>query len=50
MNDLSHQMHLRTTVLFKDIGMFTANNMDKKKLYGDSYSGNHIAIFECPMK
>ena len=41
-------MHLRTTILFKDIGKFTAK--DGSNLYGDSYSGNHIAIFECPMK
>ena len=46
MNDLTMRMFLRTTICFKDIGAFSAN----EKLYGDNYSGNHIAIFECEMK
>lgn len=42
-------MLLRTTILFKDIGKFHIPN-DKRKLYGEDYSGNHIAIFECELK
>ena len=41
-------MHLRSTICFKDIGLFKSDK--KSNLYGDSYSGNHIAIFECDMK
>ena len=40
------RMFLRTTLCFKDMGMFKA----KESLYGDEYSGNHIAIFECELK
>ena len=47
MNDLTMRMLLRVTINFKDIGLFTANN---DHLYGDEYSGNHIAIFECELK
>lgn len=46
MIDRSLMMHLRTTVCLKDIGLFSAAN----KVYGDSYSGNHVAIFETDMK
>lgn len=41
------QMILRTTVCFKDIGKFYIGNQEEKSLYGDNYSGNHVAIFEC---
>jgi hypothetical protein len=40
------QMLLRTTICFKNIGKFDG----KSDLYGDKYSGNHIAIFECELK
>ena len=43
------QMMLRTTVCFKDIGKFYIPDQ-KKPVYGDDYSGNHIAIFECELK
>lgn len=43
------QMLLRTTICFKDIGKFHVPG-SKKRLYGEDYSGNHIAIFECEMK
>ena len=43
------QMILRTTICFKDIGKFTDNSKDKS-LYGNHYSGNHVAIFECQLK
>lgn len=47
MNDLTMRMMLRVTICFKDIGLFkTKNSQD----YGDNYTGNHIAIFECEMK
>ena len=42
------KMLLRITLCFKDIGLFEAN--DKQLLYGNNYSGNHIAIFECELK
>lgn len=48
MNDLTARMFLRVTVCFKDIGRFSGK--DAQRLYGDSYSGNHIAIFECELK
>lgn len=48
MNDLTMRMFLRTTVCFKNIGLFTGK--DKAKMYGDNYSGNHVAIFECELK
>lgn len=48
MNDLSMRMFLRTTVLFKDIGVFKGK--DKSLIYSDSYSGNHVVIFECELK
>jgi hypothetical protein len=48
MNDLSMRMLLRVTICFKDIGIFTSKS--EHSLYGDEYSGNHIAIFECEMK
>ena len=43
------QMLLRTTICFKDIGKFHVPG-EKKRLYGEDYSGNHIAIFECELK
>ena len=46
MNDLTMRMLLRVTINFKDIGLFSS----KDGLYGDEYSGNHIAIFECELK
>lgn len=49
MNDLTLRMHLRTTICFKDIGIFSAGKKGSQ-VYGDKYSGNHIAIFECDMK
>jgi len=48
MNDLTMRMLLRVTISFKDIGLFKAK--DSTHTYGDNYSGNHIAIFECEMK
>lgn len=42
------RMFLRTTVCFKNIGKFSGKDMTK--FYGPSYSGNHIAIFECELK
>ena len=48
MNDLTMRMFIRTTICFKDIGTFQGKDMSK--LYGDKYSGNHIAIFECELK
>lgn len=48
MNDLSMRMFLRTTICFKNFGVFEAEGM--KSLYGDKYSGNHVAIFECELK
>lgn len=48
MNDLTMRMFLRTTICFKNIGQFKAK--DSNSLYGDDYSGNHIAIFECELK
>ena len=48
MNDLTMRMFLRTTVCFKNIGIFEGK--DGTKLYGKDYSGNHIAIFECELK
>lgn len=47
MNDLTMRMFLRTTICFKNIGKFSAT--DNNKIYGDNYSGNHIAIFECEL-
>lgn len=47
MNDYSMRMFLRTTICFKDIGLFSAND---KNIYGENYTGNHIAIFECDLK
>ena len=46
MNDVQLRMHLRTTICLKDIGLFSGGN----KIYGDAYSGNHVAIFETEMK
>lgn len=46
MNDLTMRMLLRVTINFKDIGKFTGRDA----LYGDEYTGNHIAIFECELK
>lgn len=40
------RMFLRTTICFKDFGRFHAAH----DLYGNRYSGNHIAIFECELK
>jgi hypothetical protein len=48
MNDLTMRMFLRTTVMFKNIGVFKGK--DQSKLYNKDYSGNHIAIFECELK
>jgi hypothetical protein len=48
MNDLTMRMLLRVTICFKNIGVFESK--DKNHNYGDNYSGNHIAIFECEMK
>ena len=48
MNDLTMRMFLRTTVCFKDIGVF--HGKDQAKLYGPDYTGNHVAIFECELK
>lgn len=48
MNDYTMRMLLRVTVCFKDIGRFSGK--DATKVYGNSYSGNHIAIFECELK
>ena len=42
------RMFLRTTILFKDIGLFEGK--DKSMIYKDGYSGNHIVIFECELK
>ena len=47
-NDQTMRMHMRTTINFKDIGLFKQNKGGNP--YGESYSGNHIAIFECNMK
>ena len=33
-------------VCFNDIGLFNGEG----RLYGDNYSGNHIAVFECDLK
>ena len=49
MNGLALQMLLRTTVCFKDIGKFAVQGQGRP-VYGDEYSGNHIAIFECELK
>ena len=46
MNDLTMRMLLRVTINFKDIGKFTGRD----NLYGEEYTGNHIAIFECELK
>ena len=43
------QMILRTTICFKDFGKFS-DPRTKKLVYGDRYSGNHVAIFECQLK
>ena len=40
---------LRTTICFKDIGKFHIPG-EKRPVYGDDYSGNHVAIFECELK
>ena len=48
MNDLTMRMFLRTTVCFKDVGVFRGK--DKERMYGPNYSGNHVAIFECELK
>jgi len=48
MNDLTMRMLLRTTICFKNVGQFESK--DRTKLYGNEYSGNHIAIFECELK
>ena len=48
MNDLTMRMFLRTTICFKDLGKF--EQADGKNMYGDKYTGNHIAIFECELK
>lgn len=49
MNGLALQMLLRTTVCFKDIGKFAVQGQGRP-VYGEEYSGNHIAIFECELK
>ena len=49
MNGLALQMLLRTTVCFKDVGKFAIKGQARPP-YGDDYSGNHIAIFECELK
>jgi len=41
-------MLLRTIICFKDIGLFSGKN--QYNVYGDEYSGNHVAIFECELK
>jgi hypothetical protein len=44
-------MILRATICFKDIGLFTSSSLaNKSSIYGENYTGNHIAIFECHMK
>lgn len=48
MNQLAMRMFLRTTICFKNIGLFSAEG--ESSLYGNSYSGNHVAIFECELK
>jgi hypothetical protein len=48
MNDLALRMLLRSTLCFKNIGLFETSS--GQGLYGDAYSGNHVAIFECPLK
>jgi hypothetical protein len=48
MNDLTMRMFLRVTICFKNIGKFETK--DSNHSYGDNYTGNHIAIFECEMK
>lgn len=40
------KMHLRAMVCFHDIGLFNGEG----RLYGENYSGNHIAVFECDLK
>lgn len=40
------RMHLRAMVCFQDIGLFDGEG----RLYGENYSGSHIAVFECDMK
>ena len=42
----SFRMFIRTSVCFKDIGLFTTSSNP----YSDKYSGNHVAIFECELK
>ena len=42
MNDKTMRMFLRTTVCFKNIGLFEGK--DSSMIYGDKYSGNHIAM------
>jgi len=48
MNELTMRMFLRTTVLFKNIGIFKGK--DQSKMFSKDYSGNHVAIFECELK
>lgn len=48
MNDLTMRMLLRVTICFKDIGLFKTK--DRNHSYGENYTGNHIAIFECELK
>uniref|UniRef100_A0A7S3FVJ1 Uncharacterized protein n=1 Tax=Strombidium rassoulzadegani TaxID=1082188 RepID=A0A7S3FVJ1_9SPIT len=48
MNDYQLRMFLRATVLFKREGVFESR--DSVDVYGEDYTGNHIAIFECEVK
>ena len=48
MNDLGSRMFLRTTMCFMNVGLF--GGKDATKMYGNEYTGNHIAIFECELK
>ena len=42
------RMLLRVTICFKDIGRFSGK--DATRVYGNAYTGNHIATFECELK